>query len=429
MKKTAFNAEGFPRNALGPHAVRAGDFVFLSGQVPFDEANGLVPQVTSGFGHGAAPIDAGRQTQYVLRRAAKSLEGAGSLLALGVRIDQFVTDPLAASAYLEARGEFLETPTRPASTHIQIDNFLVPGALVGIQLIAIAADGRAKKGVLVVPDMTASPGPPFKPAPHAVTGGPFIFVTGQTAHDFDGGGLEREAATNPETWYGSPIKLQTAFAIKRCARILKEAGCGLADVVRADVYPTHMTDMFEFDQGWRKHFPSDPPALCFMPTRRLAPKSTLVEINMIAILPGQGIKKQAISAPAPKSQFHCPHAMRAGDLVFISSLCATNGDGEIAAEARVNPAAPWFGSSAKRQTDHILRQMETICRAAGSALKNVAWTQNMFVRPEDFEPSREAWNQAFGSDLPASLVIGVQGPLLASGCTIMVDAIAFMGER
>jgi enamine deaminase RidA (YjgF/YER057c/UK114 family) len=427
MKKTGFNAEEFPRNALGPHAVRAGDFVFLSGQVPFDEATGLVPQVTSGFGHGTPAIDAGRQTQYVLRRAAKSLEAAGSSLALGVRIDQFVTDPLAASAYLEARGEFLETPTRPASTHIQIDNFLVPGALVGVQLIAIAADGKAKKGVLVVPDMTASPGPPFKPAPHAVTGGPFIFVTGQTAHDFDGGGLEREAATNPETWYGSPIKLQTAFAIKRCARILKEAGCGLADVVRADVYLTNMTDMFEFDQVWRKHFPVDPPALAFMPTRRLAPKSTLIEINMIALLPGQTIRKQAVSAPAPKPQFHCPHAMRAGDFVFISSLCASNGDGEISGEARVSPAAPWFGSSAKRQTSHILRQMETICRAAGAALKNVAWTQNMFVQPEDFEPSREVWNQAFGSDLPASLVIGVQGPLLATGCTIMVDAIAFNG--
>jgi len=427
MKKTAFNAEGFPRNALGPHATRAGDFVFLSGQVPFDEATGLVPQVTSGFGRGTTAIDAARQTQFVLRRAAKSLEAAGSSLALGVRIDQFVTDPLAASAYLEARGEFLETPTRPASTHIQIDNFLVPGVLVGVQLIAIAADGKAKKGVLVVPDMTASPGPPFKPAPHAVTGGPFIFVTGQTAHDFDGGGLEREATTNPETWYGSPIKLQTAFAIKRCARILKEAGCSLADVVRADVYLTHMTDMFEFDQVWRKHFPVDPPALSFMPTSRLAPKSTLVEINMIAILPGQSIKKQVISAPAPKPQFHCPHAMRAGDFLFISSLCASNGDGEIAAEARVNPATPWFGSSAKRQTSHILRQLETICRAAGAGLEDVAWTQNMYVRPEDFEPSREAWNQAFGSDVPASLVIGVQGPLLASGCTIMVDAIAFNG--
>src|SRR4051794_41952091 len=100
MKKSAFNAEGFPRNALGPHAVRAGDFVFLSGQVPFDEANGLVPQVTSGFGHGAAPIDAGRQTQYVLRRAAKTLEGGGSLLAPRVSAAHVVARPAAAPAEL-----------------------------------------------------------------------------------------------------------------------------------------------------------------------------------------------------------------------------------------------------------------------------------------------------------------------------------------
>lgn len=427
MKKSAFNAQEFAPNVLGPHAVRAGDFVFLGGQVPFDEANGLVPEVTTGLGHGTTVIDARRQTEYVLQRSEKALRAAGSSLALGVRIDQFMTDPLASSPYLEARSQFLETPTRPASTHIQVDSLLVPGALVGIQLIALAADGRAKKGMLVVPDMTASPGPPFKPAPHAVTSGPFVFVTGQTAHDFVQGALEREAATNPETWYGSPLKLQTEYTLQRCARILKEADTGLADVVRADVYLTNMADIYEFDQVWRKHFPTDPPALSVMPTRRLAPKSCIIEINMIAILPGHGIKKQTIAAPAPKPQLHYPHAVRAGDFVFISSLCASNGDGEIAAEARVNPAARWFGSSAKRQTEHVVRQMDAICRAAGTALKNVAWSQNMFLRPEDFEPSREAWNQAFGSDVPASLVVGVQGPLLASGCTLMVDAVAFTG--
>jgi len=424
MKKTGFNAQEFARNVLGPHAVRAGDFVFLGGQVPFDETNGLVPEVTTGPGRGTTAIDAGRQTAYVLQRSEKALRAAGSSLALGVRIDQFVTDPLAATPYLETRSQFLETATRPASTHIQIDSLLAPGALVGIQLIALAADGRAKKGMLVVPDMTASPGPPFKPAPHAVTAGPFIFVTGQVAHDFIGGGLERGTATNPETWYGSALKLQTEFTIKRCLQILKAAGAGLADVVRADVYLTNMGDIYEFDQVWRRHFPTDPPALSFMPTRRLAPKSCIIEINMIALLPGHGIQKQTIVATAPKPQLHYPHAVRAGDLVFISSLCASDGDGGIVPGARVNPAAPWFGSTAKRQTEHIVGQLEAICRAAGTSLKNVAWTQNMFVRPEEFEPSREAWSQAFGADLPASLVIGVEGPLLAGGCTLMVDAIA-----
>ena len=65
-----------------------------------------------------------------------------------------------------------------------------------------------------------------------------------------------------------------------------------------------------------------------------------------------------------------------------------------------------------------------ICRAGGSNLQNVAWTQNLYSRAEDVFPAIEVWNERFPSEPPASLVIGVGRPILAEGCTIYVDAVA-----
>lgn len=424
MKKEAINAKDVPPAILGSHAVRAGDLVFTGLQVPFDEANGLAREATSGPGAGTTAIDARRQTDVVLQRCERVLAAAGASLATGVRIDQFVTHPLAGSPYLEVRSRYLETSTRPASTHIQVDSLLMPDALIGVQLVALTEAARAKKRMIVVPDMSASPGPPFKPAPHAVIGEPFVFVTGQLSHDF-GHGLAPEAATNPEVWYGSPIKLQAEYTIKRCARILEASGASLNDVVRADVYLLDMADRFELDEVWRKYFPNDPPALAYLPTRRLAPKSCIIEINMIAMLPGHGLRKETIVAKgAPAPDFHAPHAIRAGEFVFISSVCATEGDGVIAPAAAPRPAMPWFGSGAKRQMRHIVGQLEAICRAAGTSLDQIAWQQLSFNRHEDFEPARELWRESFAAEPPAALVTCEEGPLLARDCTIMIDAIA-----
>ena len=71
--------------------------------------------------------------------------------------------------------------------------------------------------------------------------------------------------------------------------------------------------------------------------------------------------------------------------------------------------------------------MEAICRAGGSSLNNVAWTQNLYSRPEDLFPSMEVWNERFPSDPPAALVAGVSSPVLGEGCTIHIDAVAAVG--
>ena len=425
MKKIVVAFDDGPRQVLGSPAVKVGDYVFLGGQVPIDPTSGLVREVRREPSTDVPTIASKFQSEYILNRSSRILKMAGSSLACGLRIDQFCTHPRAASPYLETRGRSIETASRPASTHIQIDNLLAPGALCGLQMIALTEEAKNKKDVIVVPGMPASPGPPFKPAPHGIIAGDYIFVTGQIAHGFNEPGMAPEARTDPETWYGSPIKLQADVALNRCAGILNHVGATMNDVVRADVYLNDMDDRFELEEVWRKHFPTDPPARTYIPTVRLGAKSCIVEVNVIALKPGSGLRKETITAQdVPAPELHHPHAIRAGELLFVSGLCATDFKTGLVPEARVNAATPWFASGAKKQTVVILDYMESICRAGGSSLNNVAWTQNFYSRPEDLFPSMEIWNERFASEPPATLTAGVGSPVFGEGCTIHIDAVA-----
>ena len=428
MKRTVVAIDSGPQQVLGSPAVKVGDYVFLGGQLAVDRESGLLPDVRHAPATDVPTIASKHQSDYILDRSINILKAAGSSFELGLRIDQFCTHPRAASPYLEARARKIETGIRPASTHVQIDNLLAPGALCSLQLIALADDAKGKKDVIVVPGMPASPGPPFKPAPHGIIGGDFIFVTGQIAHGFNEAGMAPEARLDPETWYGSPIKRQADVALTRCANVLTHVGASMADVVRADVYLNDMEDRFELEEVWKKHFPKDPPARTYVPTVRLGAKSCIVEVNVIAIKPGSGVKKETITARnVPVPDLHHPHAIRAGGLLFVSGLCATDFKIGLAPEARVHPDAPWFASSGKKQTAFILDCMEAICRAGGSSLKNVAWTQNFYSRPEDVCASMEVWNERFPSEPPATLVAGVGSPVFGVGCTIHIDAVAAVG--
>ena len=138
-----------------------------------------------------------------------------------------------------------------------------------------------------------------------------------------------------------------------------------------------------------------------------------------------GLKKETITARnVPFPDLHHPHAIRSGELLFVSGLCATDFKVGLAPEAQVHSGAPWFASSGRKQTAFILDCMEAICRAGGSSVKNVVWTQNFYSRPEDVCGSMEVWNERFPTEPPATLVAGVGRPVFGEGCTIHIDAVA-----
>ena len=95
--------------AIGPYsqAIRAGDFVFLSGQIPLDPATGQL--VTGGIAE---------QTHQVLRNLGAVLSAAGSSYARVVKTTVYLADMGEFSAMNEIYGTYFSSPA-PARATVQ----------------------------------------------------------------------------------------------------------------------------------------------------------------------------------------------------------------------------------------------------------------------------------------------------------------------
>jgi 2-iminobutanoate/2-iminopropanoate deaminase len=112
--------------AIGPYsqAIRAGDFVFLSGQIPLDPTTG---QIVS--------VDVQAQAERVLANLVAVLEAAGCRPSDVVRTTIYLVDLAHFAAVNEVYARFFEAPF-PARSTVQVAA-LPRGAQVEIDAIAV----------------------------------------------------------------------------------------------------------------------------------------------------------------------------------------------------------------------------------------------------------------------------------------------------
>jgi 2-iminobutanoate/2-iminopropanoate deaminase len=112
-----------PRGPYSP-GVRAGDYIFVSGQVPIDPATN---QAVTG--------DIKAETRQVLSNIQRILEGAGASMKDVVRCAVYLTDVKDFAAMNEVYIEFFGE-IKPARTTIAVAALPLPGAKVEIDAIA-----------------------------------------------------------------------------------------------------------------------------------------------------------------------------------------------------------------------------------------------------------------------------------------------------
>ena len=112
--------------AIGPYsqAVRSGDWLFLSGQIPLDPATGKMVE------GGIEP-----QTERVIANLKAVLEAAGGSLASVVKTTVFLTDLGHFQAFNAVYGKHFAAAPAPARATVQVAA-LPRGALVEIEAIA-----------------------------------------------------------------------------------------------------------------------------------------------------------------------------------------------------------------------------------------------------------------------------------------------------
>jgi 2-iminobutanoate/2-iminopropanoate deaminase len=125
--KTAISTDQAP-SAIGPYsqAVKAGDFVFTSGQIALDPATGELKK---------GGIEA--ETKQVLDNLTKVLTASGASWRDVVRATIYLTDLGDFAIVNKLYGERVEGGVKPARSTVQVAK-LPRGAAVEIDLIAIA---------------------------------------------------------------------------------------------------------------------------------------------------------------------------------------------------------------------------------------------------------------------------------------------------
>ena len=137
------------------------------------------------------------------------------------------------------------------------------------------------------------------------------------------------------------------------------------------------------------------------------------------------MRKEIVPTTCPVPVGHASHVVRAGELVFLSGLCAADGAGAIPA-ARVDSGFPYAGSSSRAQTEWILAQAEALCRAAGLGLDAVTRQQLFYSDLREFDASWQSIAARHGDAMPATSVLQVPS-MPIPGCGVTMDMWAVAG--
>lgn len=125
------SADGAPR-AIGPYSqgIRAGPFVFVSGQIPLDPATGKIVE---------GGIEA--QTERVLNNLRAVLEAAGSSLDRVVKTTVYLTNLKQFAAFNETYRRYFPSDP-PARATVEVSS-LPGGVLIEIDAVALVEAARS----------------------------------------------------------------------------------------------------------------------------------------------------------------------------------------------------------------------------------------------------------------------------------------------
>ena len=106
------------------NAMRAGDFIYVSGMMPWDKERKLV-----------GPGDVKAQARQVLENMQAMLSAEGGSLKNIVKINFYLTDIRDKTAVWDVRKEMFGE-TRPASTLVEVVHLVDPLALLEVEAVA-----------------------------------------------------------------------------------------------------------------------------------------------------------------------------------------------------------------------------------------------------------------------------------------------------
>jgi reactive intermediate/imine deaminase len=359
---------------VGPYspAVKAGDFIYLSGTLAQDASGAIV-------GKG----DVGAQTRRVIERMRDVLAAAGSSLEQVVSVTVYLTSAQDFAAMNEAYKTFW--PKDPPTRTTVISGLVLPEALVELSMIAVPKG--AERVVIHPAGWITSP----NPYSYAIRSGDTVFLSGL---------VPRNGRDNSTV--SGDITVQTRAVMDNAAEILKAAGLTFDNVVSTRVYITDTANFQQMNAAYRERFSGT------LPTRAtvkagLAGSQYLVEMTMTA----SASPRTAVGGTS--SQAPLSTAIKAGKRLYLSGMLGNNAQnkGDVAA-----------------QTREIFARVQKALDAAGASPSDIVDGLVYITDASQFAAMNAEYRAFFKSDFPARATVVT--PLVAPDglVEIMFTAVA-----
>ena len=391
MKKQVVTGEGTPvPMAHYCQGVLAGDTLYAAGQIASDYKTGVPPESRQDPAFPYYGSDIQKQARYVLKNLRNVFQAAGMDLKDVVKSQVFLTDLDDFFYFDQAWKEIFPSP--PPRTTVQVSGLLVPGCKVEIDLWGVHP--RVKHEVI-----TGKKTPtPMAHYSQGVLIGDTLYAAGQIASDYRTG-VPPEARQDPAfPYYGSNIQKQARYVLENLKSVFEAAGMQLADVVKSQVFLTDLNDFYYFDQVWKEFFPSPPPRTTVQIGALLVP-GCRIEIDLTAV--HKRVPRQVIAtSSSPTPQAHYAQGLLAGETLYVAGQLASHPVTGVAAEARQDPAFPYYGSNIQKQTRYILQNLGNVLKAAGLSLDDVVKSQVFLTDLNDFHYFDQIWKEFFPSPPP-----------------------------
>jgi 2-iminobutanoate/2-iminopropanoate deaminase len=421
-----------------PLAVRAGQFLFLSGQLPVESATGRliagyadVPAEGRWLETGSLLVDAqegplAAQVWWLYHEIGATLERLGSSLDDVLLLNGWLADFRRWPTMNRVRERAFGPGRYPASSTFQVPDLGCPGALALFETLALA-EGPLRKEPLGSSRQVGHYFPGSKV-------GPFLFLAGEVPADPERGLVVRgytdldaegqRLATGqlgPDGWDG-PIRAQAWAVYQRIRRLLEDHGSSLAHVVKQNVYLRDPRDYPAFEGiSWRVFGDRLPPTTV-VPVDEFGHRDFRLEVEVTAVVAGavepEWIASDRLSALGPG----CPLAARAGSFVFVSGqLPVVPASRAILARA---PDGGDRGALAAAQTALIYENLRVLLGGLGLGLETVVRQVIYVADPAVLPAVAAAAAAATGAAPPATTLVPVR-PLWPEPALVLIDATAY----
>jgi 2-iminobutanoate/2-iminopropanoate deaminase len=343
-------------------AVKAGNFVYVSGALATNEKGQVVPGTIQ------------EQTKQVLNRLGTVLKASGSRLENAASVNVYLRNAGDFEAMNEVyRGFWSKDP--PTRTTVVTD-LVLPEALVEIAMVAIK-DGAERR---VVHPAGWNKSPNYS---YGIQSGDTLFLAGLVARNMKDNSI-----------VAGDIGLQTQTALNNAGEILKAAGMTHADVASSRVFVTDAAKFQDMNAAYRPFFPKDPPARATVKAA-LMNSSYQVEITLLAV---KSSDREAINPPGPDGKPVQPSpnyssGIRVGNRLYVAGMVGSTESNK---------------GDMRAQTGESLKNIGRTIKAAGFDWSQVVESIVYVTNVRHFQAMNEGYRETFTKDFPARTTVGIE---------------------